>query len=234
MTRIDIARCPAAPFQVRLLGKDWFLERHGDLESLWEAMGEDPQQCGRFGQDERLPYWVELWPSAILLGEWLGARGEALRGRRCLDLGCGLGLTTLAGASCGAQVVGLDYEWPALFYAQRNGLKNSDKTAVPPLWVQMDWREPGLSPGAFEYIWGADIMYERRFIEPVAEVLRYALAPGGTVWIAEPGRTIYEPFTEHMRSKGWRCEQAHRARVRQVTSPGPPVRVNIWEFTNTF
>ena len=42
---------------VNACGRDWTLERAADMEALWESMTE-------FTEDERLPYWTELWPSS--------------------------------------------------------------------------------------------------------------------------------------------------------------------------
>ena len=73
---------------VNACGRDWTLERAADMEALWESMTE-------FTEDERLPYWTELWPSSLVLADWLYQRRESLRGQPCLDLGCGIGLTAL-------------------------------------------------------------------------------------------------------------------------------------------
>ncbi|MFQ9866829.1 MAG: hypothetical protein ACLRWP_07235 [Bilophila wadsworthia] len=67
---------------VNACGRDWTLERAADMEALWESMTE-------FTEDERLPYWTELWPSSLVLADWLYQRRESLRGQPCLDLGCG-------------------------------------------------------------------------------------------------------------------------------------------------
>ena len=80
---------------VNACGRDWTLERAADMEALWESMTE-------FTEDERLPYWTELWPSSLVLADWLYQRRESLRGQPCLDLGCGIGLTALVGAVAGA------------------------------------------------------------------------------------------------------------------------------------
>lgn len=228
---MSAATRPSQRFSVELLGHTWELERHGDLESLWQAMGEDPEAQGSFENDERLPYWTELWPSSMLLGRWLGEHARQIRGHWCLDLGCGLGLDALAGAHCGARVLGIDYEWPAVFFARRNAMRNQDKLQGEVRWSQMDWRAPALKPGVFAYIWGADVMYESRFAKPLAAVLELALAPGGKVWIAEPGRAVYAPFVERMRALEWRCEHKLREKTPQVTSVGPPATVSIWELT---
>ena len=38
--------------------RQWQLSRAADLEQLWEAMTADSRDF----EDERLPYWTELWP----------------------------------------------------------------------------------------------------------------------------------------------------------------------------
>ncbi len=66
-----------------------------------------------FAEDERLPYWAELWPSAIGLAHYLD-RDVSLRGKHVLELGCGLGLLGVIAARDGARVLCTDYEPDAL------------------------------------------------------------------------------------------------------------------------
>ena len=60
-----------------------------------------------FAHDEFMPYWAELWPSALALARVVG--GRALRGARALELGCGLGLPRLAAAAAGGRVPATDW-----------------------------------------------------------------------------------------------------------------------------
>ncbi len=231
MTTYATQSMPRQRFSVVLLERTWKLERHGDLESLWDAMGEGQQTHSAFVQDERLPYWTELWPSSLLLGRYLGQRREQVDGSLCLDLGCGLGLTALAGACLGGRVLAADYEWPAVAFARGNVHRNLDKLNGAVLPVQMDWRAPALKRGAFRCIWGGDVMYERRIAQPLQAVLEHALAPQGCAWIAEPGREIFSSFVSLMRARGWRCEPVLQEKTPQITAPGPPASVTVWELT---
>lgn len=200
-------------------GRTWIIERTADLETLWERIGED-----EFGDDERLPYWAELWPSSLALAQWLGERRESLRGRVCVDMGCGLGLTALVGSWLGARVAAFDYEFEPLAFAARSARANQ----VPdPLWLQMDWRAPALRPGCAQFVWGGDVVYERRFIEPVGRFLDLVLAPEGAAWIAEPGRNLGPPFVDWLRGAGFRCE---RARTSRFMHQGHGVTVHILEI----
>ena len=222
------AQADAAGFvMAEVAGRTWMLERPADLESLWEAMGEGAAAPG-WEADERLPYWVELWPAAVLLARAIAARPELVAGRTCLDAGCGLGLPALVAASCGGRVLAFDYEPEALIYARRNAARNLAPGAPAPLFAAMDWRRPAVSQGAAEVILGADILYERRFFEPVAAFLDHALAPAGRALIADPERSVSAGACERLRALGWRIETPLTAKVAQS---GQNMTVHLREIT---
>ncbi|MEW5772221.1 MAG: methyltransferase domain-containing protein [Thermodesulfobacteriota bacterium] len=215
-------QAPARPPGVitcTVLGRQWRLTRTADLETLWDQIGLDD-----LDQDERLPYWVELWPASLALCQWLGEHRRRLAGRRVVDLGCGLGLTALAAASLGGRVLGLDYEPEALRHAVANARGNAVAGAA---FACMDWRAPALRPGCADLVVAGDVMYEKRFAAPVADFLDHALARDGLAWVAEPNRSVYGHFQETLAGRGWRME-----RLRTVGAPqdGRTVTVNIWEI----
>lgn len=209
-------------FQIALGGRTWLVEREGNLDALWEKLGQED-----FGEDERIPYWTEVWPASLGLGRFLAENRGRLEGRACLDMGCGLGLTVLAGTAMGASVTGLDYEPEALRFARRNAALNN---VEPAGWVLTDWRRPGLKERSFEVVWGSDVMYEKRFIAPVVSFLDHVLAAGGAAWLAEPGRSLYKDFVAHARDTGWSCEKAAHYDVRPPYSERIRVGVGIWEL----
>ena len=236
---------------ISMLGREWLIERPASLEELWNRLAEappgtEPEEPGRnglagidmntlaraFEEDDRIPYWAEIWPSGIALGEWLHQQKKRVNGRLCLEMGCGLGLSAAAGAMAGGCVLGMDYEPIALYYAYRNSRKNLQPGGPGSVhFAAADWRRPAFKKGAFELIWAGDIMYERRFMAPVADFLEHCLAPGGTVWIAEPGRGIYPDFTRGMHARGWRSAIAARLRAALPESGASPADIQIWELS---
>ena len=60
-----------------------------------------------FEHEEFLPYWAELWASAVALAHDVSIR--SLRGKRTLELGCGLGLPSIAAARAGGRVLATDW-----------------------------------------------------------------------------------------------------------------------------
>ena len=173
----------------------------------------DPNQLAmevaeaEFGVDERLPYWAELWPSALALGRHVEARGR-LDGVRTIELGCGLGLAGVVAAMLGASVLFTDFEPDALLFAASNHQAN---TGSPGDTLIVDWREPpeGLTA---PLLLGADVVYERRFVEPFVETVRRMLEPGGTALIAEPDRNVAAGVLESFESEGFR-RQLHMDEV---------------------
>jgi predicted nicotinamide N-methyase len=83
---------------VPMAGRDLTIVRPRDSEALLDEH--------EFADDEFLPYWADLWPSAELLARTVVTR--ALRGARVLELGCGLGLPSLAAAAAGGRVLATD------------------------------------------------------------------------------------------------------------------------------
>ena len=171
---------------------------------MWDNMAEEELGC-----DERIPYWVELWPAAIVLARWLLDQEGEISTAKCLDLGCGLGLCTQAAAACRAKVVGVDYEPQALVWAQKSAAHNR-----PLAWLVMDWRKPCFAPQSFPFIFGADILYESRFFTPLLKLWDQILAPGGRIWITAPDRQVSRPFWDHhLPGNGWQAECVRQEKV---------------------
>src|SRR5512140_2902900 len=146
-----------------------------------------------FSEDERLPYWADLWTSSIDLAGWLLDREMA--GKSVLELGSGVGLAGIAAARAGAQVMLTDYETDALLFARYNALMNLPAGTFHSRvrCLSMDWRAPELDE-QFDVIVGADIVYERRNFLPVLSLLQRHLRPGGCALLTEPDRTVGQAF----------------------------------------
>ena len=207
--------------------REWSLRR-ANLEALWEGMDDESGPLWKDWQaDERLPYWAELWPSSLALAAWLAEQKAAITGRRCLDMGCGLGFSALVGRWLGAEVIGMDYDAEALRYAKVNATLNAIDGVE---WQCMDWREPALPEKSIDIIWAGDIVYERRFAGPVAAFMAYALKPDGRAWIAEPGRAVFAGLPEALPRHGLVCRKLRTTPTWPLNRQEVPVPVSIWEI----
>lgn len=147
-------------------------------------------------EDEFIPYWADLWPSAILLARTLARR--ALRGARVLELGCGLGLPSIAAARAGGRVLAADWAPDALTAVAANARRNGVHVET----LAADWREPRplLARGPFDLVVAADVLYERRNAAPLAALLA---AMGAEVWLADPGRAPADELLGDLELAGW-------------------------------
>ncbi len=186
---------------IMIAGEKFFMERIVNINLLIDQIDNET-----FGQDERLPYWAELWPSALALSEYVLENRLDFVNKRVLELGSGLGLCGIAATRAGAQVLFSDYEFQALKMIRTNFRRNFNRLPAVELF---DWRKPE-SDGSFDIIIASDVLYESRWLEPVNRILNEYVCPGGFAIIAEPGRTVAQPFFKTMMDQGWRDEKHSR------------------------
>jgi predicted nicotinamide N-methyase len=153
-----------------------------------------------FEHDERLPYWAELWPSSVALARSLAR--EDLAGKRVVELGCGVGLPTVVALDRGAQVLATDHNGAALDFATHNARTNLGREPTTTL---LDWFSPGLDGlPPFDLVLAADVLYERRNVWVLADLVPKLLAPGGEALLADPRRPPAPSFIEAMEARGFR------------------------------
>jgi predicted nicotinamide N-methyase len=152
------------------------------------------------------PYWSVLWRSGVALARELD--GVALRGRRVVELGCGLAVPSIAAARAGAAVLATDACAEALVLVARNAQANRVRVET----ATVDWAEPDelVRRGPFDFVLAADVLYERASVALLLSLLP-RLAP--EAWLADPGRPAAEAFVEEA-GRRWRVETRLRGIVR--------------------
>lgn len=161
-----------------------------------------------FARDERLPYWAELWPSAVALARFVC--GEELAGRRVIELGSGVGLPAVVASGAGAEVTATDHYEAALDFVRYNSRVNL--RGHEPRVRLLDWHAPeagGL--GSFDLVLAADVLYESRNVQALADLIPALLAPGGELLLADPRRKDAAEFLEKMLERGFRCSTEEHA-----------------------
>ena len=152
-----------------------------------------------FARDERLPYWADLWPSAVALAEYTSE--ERLEGGRVIELGCGVGLPSVVALARGASVTATDHYQAALDFTRYNALVN---LGHEPRTRLLDWDTSSTEGiGSFDLILAADVLYERRNVPALAALMPALLTPGGEVLLADPRRKNTPTFLERMRERGF-------------------------------
>jgi predicted nicotinamide N-methyase len=153
-----------------------------------------------FEQEEFLPYWAELWPSAVALARVISRR--PLTGRRTIELGCGLGLPAIAAAVAGARVLATDWAPDSIAITLRNAERNG--VALDAALFRWDADPAPLGP-PWPLVLASDVLYERRNVAPLLALLPRLCAAAGEVWLADPERAFAAGFLEAA-AETWRVD----------------------------
>lgn len=178
-----------------------------------------------FNDDERLPYWADLWPSARALAKHLlDAPPPA---GRVIELGCGVALPSLALRSRGVAVVASDYYAEALDFARLNAERNG---IAEPGTLLLDWRSPPEGLGRFDLAIAADVVYEKRNADALAALLPDLLSSGGRFVVADPGRLYFADLRAALLDAGWSVRELEMREEPAPVGEGPRIRVSIVEM----
>jgi predicted nicotinamide N-methyase len=183
--------------EIHVADRSFMIQRVKDIDALLNAISDE-----QFKNDERLPYWADIWPSAIALSEYVIENKSEFKNKNIIELGCGLGLVGITGTAMGGNVLFTDNDPQALGFTQINFKRNFKRPASVQL---LDWRNPAKSQ-LFDIIIAADIIYEERWLEPVLDILDHNLSSKGVAYIAAPDRTVSRGIYEMIESRNWKRE----------------------------
>jgi predicted nicotinamide N-methyase len=170
--------------------------RDGDAV-LDELLAEDDPD------EDRLPFWTQLWPSGTALAQAIATR--PLAGKRVLELGCGLGLVGVTAARAGATVMVVDRSPEAITFATLNAERNG--VTLQAAVRAFDQPQRLLAEAPWDLVLAADVLYEHRNVPVLLWLLPRLVGQDGEVWLADPGRPMLGRFLAGAEATGWRREQ---------------------------
>jgi predicted nicotinamide N-methyase len=156
----------------------------------WEQLRHEEGGAGR-----AVPYWAQPWPSGIALAELVAPPA----GASVLEIGCGLGLPSLAAARAGARVLATDGSLEAVAYTAHSfALNELDGEAAV-----VDWGTQSdalAARGPWDLVLAADVLYLQANVELALRLLPRLVAPGGEILLADPDRAGARDFLAAARS----------------------------------
>lgn len=175
-------------------------------------------------EDDYMPYWPDLWPCSRMLGKVLLREKWENPLPRALEIGCGLGLPGVVALSLGMPVIFSDYDRTALQFAERNAMLNGfDHFELLP----MDWRCPP-EDLKVPLVLAADIIYEVRNVQPIAQLLKNVLSEDGECLLTDQNRIPGEDFQEALTEAGLEFETSM---IRAGQPGGPRVKGTLYRIS---
>ena len=169
-----------------------------NLDSFFDKL--DP---AAFNEDERFPYFVNIWQSGYFLARYLIEEigDKNLYNKQILELGSGTGMTGLAAGLLGAQITFTDYEEDSLKLCDTNAAANGIRSHKLLL---ADWRNFPDTGIKYDFIIGSDLLYENRFLLPLVETSSGLIDEGAVFLYADPCRNYHKEYLSIMEKKGYK------------------------------
>lgn len=173
-------------YQIRSL-KD--KQQYSDDDHDAEALGISSATWSLFGV---------VWPAAEILAATICL--YELEGKRVLEIGCGIALSSIVLHNMGVDITASDYHPLANEFLDENTENNN----MSPLKFQTgNWDAENPLLGEFDLIIGSDILYEPAHAESVSRFIDIHSSDDVEVLIVDPNRGNRANFTKHMIALGY-------------------------------
>lgn len=201
-TRQLVVRLGGHDFQIRALSD---LQQFADPHGFAERVGISSAQWSLFGQ---------LWPSGRVLAEAMC--GFEVVAKRILEMGCGLGLSSLVLQRRKADITASDHHPLAESFLDHNAQLND----LPKIaYRDLHWAIPDAELGRFDLLIGSDILYERDHIELLAALINRHARPCAEIVFTDPGRGNSAPFTRALAEQGYSVTEVKSRFKESDTTP---------------
>jgi predicted nicotinamide N-methyase len=148
------------------------------------------------------PLFGLLWPSGHVLADEMML--FEIRGKRILEIGCGLALASIVLHRRGGNITASDNHPLAAAFLAENLLLND----LPVLKYQVgNWSESNLALGQFDLIIGSDVLYDREQPERLSQFVSQHSAADVQVLIVDPNRGNQSSFSRKMSLLGYSHSQ---------------------------
>jgi predicted nicotinamide N-methyase len=161
------------------------------------------------------PLFGVLWPAGIALAQEVNR--IPIAGRRILEVGCGIGLSSLVLRMRGADITACDHHPLAGEFLRHNAKLNG---LAPIAFHQAPWSGSNPRLGRFDLIIGSDLLYERDHPALLAGFLSRHATAACCIILADPGRGYRGRFSSQMRAQGYSSSD-RRVRFEGTGPPSP-------------
>lgn len=153
--------------------------------------------------DERIPYWTEIWPSALALSEFIIKNHGLFERKNIIEIGSGLALPSIVASEFAKEIIITDYLEDAINFARANVLLNERMNVN---FSTIDWRNINTDI-KYDVVLASDIAYEKRSFEFIPKAIETLLKDDGVCYISEPSRAMAKEFFATLMPSFFNCEK---------------------------
>ncbi|GAD00799.1 class I SAM-dependent methyltransferase [Agarivorans albus] len=149
------------------------------------------------------PIFGVVWPSSFVLAHYMADYDTGTK--RILEVGCGIGLSSLLLNKQLANITATDYHPEVETFLNRNTKLNGDKSIN---YERVGWADEHDTLGLFDVIIGSDLLYENEHIDQLANFINDHSKPSSEVIIVDPGRGRKSKLSAKMVEFGYTSSHA--------------------------
>lgn len=177
----------------------------GDVDIHIRALRDNNQFSDTDGTAEKLgicsaswPLFGIVWPSGQVLAHLMA--NYDIEGKRILEVGCGIGLSSLVLNQRNANITATDYHPEAGKFLLENVKLNRGRD-IP--FIRTGWADENDELGRFDVIIGSDLLYERDHVDLLSGFVHRHSEPHCEIIIVDPGRAQVGRFSRKMQELGY-------------------------------
>jgi len=160
------------------------------------------------------PLFGILWPAGRVLAEHM--LDYDIAGKRILEVGCGVALSSLLLNQRQADITATDYHPDAERFLREN-VRINRAPAIP--FVRTGWADDDSSLGSFDLIIGSDLLYEQDHAALLSGFIDQHAKPHCQVILVDPGRGNHARFSKLMVTRGYQHSQRPPAHTDYLDQP---------------
>jgi len=180
-------------------------QQYRDVDGVAEKLGISSASWPLFGV---------VWPSSEVLAHLLS--DFKIKGKRILEVGCGIGLASLLLNHRNADITATDQHPEAEGFLSENVQLNEGKV-IP--FVRTGWADGDSGLGEFDLVVGSDLLYEGDHVELLAGFIDQHAKPQCEVILIDPGRGYHGRFSKKMVALGYSHSQSKPANADYLEAP---------------
>lgn len=193
----------------------------GDVDIHVRTLRDNLQYLDVGGVAEKLGISSATWPlfgvvwasSEVLAHHMLDYK---VAGKRILEVGCGIALTSLLLNSRLADITATDYHPEVEQFLLKNIQLNNGKV-IP--FVRTGWDDKDSGLGVFDLVIGSDLLYERNHTTLLSGFIEQHAKPKCDVILVDPGRGHHANFSKKMVGLGYSHTQCKPANSDYLDRP---------------